>query len=217
VTAPLAATFHCPPGTKMILELTGLEEKLATACVGHVRGRFVVVQMPGLAETGRDALYQTLYPDNEVIVRYLHEGTVVGFSARVIKWIQVPFPLVFLTYPTRLESHDLRKHRRVTCCLPGLARIGEASLPGMILDLSLSGCQLSVMRDAKAPGLDIDDVVTLSCGLFSHEAKDHLACSVKRVALSGNRLEIGLKFREVPPPIRDALDLYLQTALSVLG
>ncbi len=212
MTAPLAAGFHCPPGTKMLLEVAGYDEKLPTVCVGHVRGRFVIVQMPGHAESGRDALFQMLAPDNATIVRYLHEGTVVGFPARIIKWIQLPFPLLFLTYPARLESHDLRKHRRISCCLPGRARIRDAAAAGMILDLSLSGCQFSVLRDEQVPAVDIDDRVGLSCALFGD-----LACSVKRVALSGNRLEIGLKFQDMPETTRASLDAYLQTALSVLG
>lgn len=218
MTAPLAAGFHCPPGTKMLLEVPGYEDKLATACVGHVRGRFVAVQMPGHADSGRDALYQMLAPDNDAIVRYLHEGTVTGFSARVIKWIQVPFPLVFLTYPARLESHDLRRHPRVSCCLPGAAGIGGVAVSGMILDLSLSGCQFSVLRgeDENVRAVDIDDRLGLSCALFGTTSPE-LACSVKRVALSGRRLEIGLKFLDMPAPIRDALALYLQTALSVLA
>ncbi|EHJ49417.1 type IV pilus assembly PilZ [Solidesulfovibrio carbinoliphilus subsp. oakridgensis] len=216
MTAPLAAGFHCPPGTKMLLEVAGYGDKLATACVGHARGRFVVVQMPGQADSGRDALYQMLAPDNAAIVRYLHEGTVVGFSARIIKWIQVPFPLVFLTYPARLESHDLRRHPRVSCCLPGKAGLGGAAVAGMILDLSLSGCQFSVLHDEKTPAVAIDDKVGLSCALFGAPSPE-LSCSVKRVALSGRRLEIGLKFLDVPAQTRDALTLYLQTALSVLG
>jgi hypothetical protein len=209
--------FLCPPGTRMLLEVTGLPEKLTTSCVGHVRGRFVVAQMPLVPESGRDALYQMLYPDNGVISRFLHEGTVVGFSARLIKTIQIPFPLIFLTYPKRVESHDLRKHRRVICCLPGHTTIGETLFSGMITDLSLSGCQFSVAFDEMPPGVAIDDIVELRCELFGQNGQGRLACSVKRVALSGKRLEVGLKFRKMPPEMLQRLNDYLQDALSLLG
>ena len=209
--------LHCPPGTRMILDVRGMPDKLITACVGHARKRFVVVQMPALPEAGRDAFYQMLYPDNEVIVRFLYEGTVVGFSARLIKCIQIPFPLVFLTYQKKLESHDLRKHRRVPCCIPGQGVLGTEALPGMITDLSLSGCQFSAAFDGPQPTLAIDDTMDLRCELFGRDAQGHLACSVKRVSLSSKRLEIGLKFREVPPQTQDALRGYLQEALSILG
>jgi hypothetical protein len=209
--------FHCPPGTRMVLDVTGLDEKLTTACVGHVRGRFVILQMPALPEIGRETLYQLLYPDNGVIARFLLDGTVVGFSARLIKHIQIPFPLLFITYPKKLESHDLRKHRRVACCIPSQARIKDAPLLGMIVDMSFSGCQFSATFEAQAPEVGIDDMVELHCELFGPKDQGTLPCAVKRVSLSGNRLEIGLKFRTMPPQIQDALDEYLQDALSVLS
>ncbi len=216
MTSSSSFHFRCPPGTRMVLEVTGLLEKLATTCVGHVRGRFIIVQMPALPETAREAVFQRLYPDNETIVRFLHEGTVVGFSARLIKWIQIPFPLIFLTYPLRLESHDLRKHRRVPCCIPGQAIAQDEPLPGMILDLSLSGCQFSTTFADTPPSVELDDALELHCELFGPPDTGRLACVVKRVARSGNRLEIGLKFREVPEGIKPALGGYLHEALAVL-
>jgi hypothetical protein len=201
----------------MVLDVTGLAEKLTTACVGHVRGRFVIVQMPALPEVGRESLYQSLYPDNGVIARFMHDGTVVGFSGRLIKHIQIPFPLLFITYPKKLESHDLRKHRRVACCIPGQTIINDAPLLGMIVDLSLSGCQFSTTFTEKAPEVGIDDMVALHCELFGPKEQGMLPCAVKRVSLSGKRLEIGLKFRPMPPQIQNALDEYLQDALSVLS
>lgn len=213
-----ATPLHCPPGTKMLLEVAGFEEKLHTHCVGHVRGRFVIAQMPLLAEAGRDALYQLLYPDAAVIARYLHEGTVVGFSAQVIKWIQVPFPLLFLSYPARLESYDLRRHKRIACCIPGRARLGAAETPGMLLDLSLSGCQFSaaLALATPPPAVQVDDMVALQSSLFGASAASGIPCQVMRVATTGHRLEIGLKFHDLPLEAKDAVNGYLQAALSVL-
>jgi hypothetical protein len=217
VSGPDLNQFHCPPGTKIIMELSGLPDKLTSACVGHVRGRFVVTQFPVVPETGRDALYQLLYPDNAAIVRYLHDGAVVGFSARVIRCIQIPFPLIFLSYPKKLESHDLRRHPRVACCLPGQASLAGSQLPGMVLDLSHSGCMFSATFPDTPPNVAIDDEVFLHCDLFGHSPDAALPGVVKRVALSGRRLELGLKFRKMPPPTEQAISTYLDQALSVLG
>ena len=40
---------------------------------------------------------------------------------------------------------------------------------------------------------------------------------VMRVAVAGRRVEIGLKFRDIPRETRDALFAYLEGALSILG
>lgn len=201
----------------MVLELTGMADKLITACVGHARKRFVIVQMPVMTDAGRETLYQLLYPDNTVIVRYLHAGTVVGFSAKIIKTIQIPFPLIFLTFPKRLESHDLRKHPRISCCIPGKLVTAKATFPGMILDLSTSGCQFSATSESGTPDVAVDDAATLHCDLFD-PSEEHLAPSVvKRVSRCGQRLELGLKFHDLPYAIRRALNNYLHEAISVLG
>ncbi|MGE4538857.1 MAG: flagellar brake protein [Desulfovibrio sp.] len=217
MSVPGAFSLHCPPGTKVLLEIAGLEEKLATTCVGHQRGRFVIVQMPSITETSRDGLYPMLYPDNTVIARYLHEGSVVGFSSRLIKYIQIPFPLIFLTYPTNLESRDLRKHKRIACCLPGYMKHGDVTVAGLLRDVSISGCQFSFPREAAAQQPAIDALVELSCELIGSNAKATLPCAVKRVLPSARRVDLGLKFREVPSDIREALADYLDTALHVLG
>ena len=133
----------CPPGTRMLLEVAGFQDKLASICVGHIRPRFVVTTAPIVPEHNREAVHQMLYPDNTVIVRFLLEGTVMGFSAKIIRSLQVPFPLLFFTYPTRLECLDLRRHRRVPCCIPAETEVGTNATPGMIVDLSLTGCQFS--------------------------------------------------------------------------
>lgn len=217
MTTPTVPSLHCPPGTKMILEVAGIEDKLQSLCVGYLRSRCVITQMPLLAEANREALYQLLYPDAGVIARYLHEGTVIGFSAKIIKWIQVPFPLIFLTYPPRLESMDLRRHKRISCCFLGQARLGEASFTGMVLDLSLSGCQFSTIVDGVAPVIHVDDVMELRCELFGAAPASTIPCAVMRVSTAGRRLEVGLKFRTLPPAASDALGAYLEAALSVLG
>ena len=136
----------CPPGTKMLLEVAGIPEKLATTCVGYAKGRFVVTHIPLVPENNREALHQMFYPDNTVIVRFLYEGTVMGFSTSLIKAVQIPFPLLFLGYPSRLESHDLRRHRRIACCIPAETELGASRAQGMTAALKICRTELHLDR-----------------------------------------------------------------------
>lgn len=211
------APFLCPPGTKMLLEVAGLSGKLATGCVGYARGRFVVTHMPVVPENSREALHQMLYPDNGIIARFLLEGTVMGFSASIIRAIQIPFPLLFLTYPEKLETLDLRRHQRVPCCIPATADLGRQAVPGMIVDLSLTGCQFSAVPQAEQPlQPQVDEQICLHCKLFGQGEDARLPGMIKRVAMSERRLQLGLKFQDVSQETVQAIDSYLQNALLVL-
>jgi len=207
----------CPPGTKMLLEVRGLPGKLATVCVGHAKGRFVVTNMPAVPENTREAVHQLLYPDNGIIARFLLEGTVMGFSASIIRTVQIPFPLLFFTYPTRMESLDLRRHRRIPCCIPAVTTLGGSQAQGMIVDLSLTGCQFSaILQTTPPPELHIDDQLELQCELFSCGEPARLPAVVKRVGVSEKRVELGLKFKEIAEETRTAIAGYLHNALLVL-
>lgn len=210
----------CPPGTKMLLEVTGFPDKLATICVGHVRPRFVVTTMPVVPENNHDAVHQMLYPDNTIIVRFLLDGTVMGFSAKIIRPLQIPFPLLFFSYPSRLECHDLRRHRRVPCLIPAETELGKAAILGMIVDLSLTGCQFATslaLGETPPPAVNIDDTLVLRCGLFGSSGNSELPCSVKRVDVTTKRMDIGLKFTGISQDLHKSLDTYLHHALAVLG
>ena len=87
----------------------------------------------------------------------------------------------------------------------------------MVLDLSHSGCLFSTTVPETPPVVSIDDSVELRCGLFGTNGAATLGGIVKRVALSGRRLELGLKFRQMPPPTQEAISAYLDQALSILG
>lgn len=208
----------CPPGTKILLEIGGTPDKLATTCVGFSRGRFVVTNMPVVPEHNREALHQMLYPDNTVIARFLHEGTVMGFSTTLIKAVSIPFPLLFLAYPARLEFHDLRRHPRVPCCIPASVNLEDGQVQGMITDLSRTGCQFTASRDAAGqPKPRVDERIILNCALFGSSHQAELPAAVKRMTISERHLNLGLKFTSLPAETQSVLEGFLHHALSVLA
>jgi len=143
----------------------------------------------------------------------------MGFTAKIIRPLQVPFPLLFISYPTRLECHDLRRHRRVPCCIPAETDLGNALTLGMIVDLSLTGCQFAASlstHETPPPSVNIDDALILRCGLFGCNGQGQLPCTVKRVDISEKRLDIGLKFAGISKETHASLGTYIHHALSVL-
>ncbi|KUG29429.1 hypothetical protein ASZ90_000676 [hydrocarbon metagenome] len=206
-----------PVGAKLSLEILGIDEKLSSALIGYVRGKYLVVQLPTLVESGRDLLFQYLYSGNPVTVRYLKSGAVFGFRCEIVKYLFSPFPLLFLTFPLRVESYNLRRHKRIPCLLPVSAMIKEATYSGLMTDLSLSGCGvgLTIMRKYQ-PSIGVDDTVLLTCPVFGDQGQDNLRCLIRRAASDVGKLELGLKFAELPEASRQGILSYIQSASAIL-
>ncbi len=206
-----------PVGAKLALDISGVDVKLASALVGYSKGKYVVTQLPSLVESSKDMLFQYLYSGNTVIVRYLHSGAVFGFRCVIIKYLFSPFPLFFLTFPEKVESYNLRRHKRIPCLLPVSAHIDATSISGLMTDLSLSGCgvTLTLMRKYQ-PAVAIDDEVQVACSLFGEDGQDSLNCQIKRVASDSGRIELGLKFTALPETTRKEIISYLQSASAIL-
>lgn len=214
---PATADFDMSVGIKLSMEVRGIDEKLVSPLVGFSRGKYVVTQLPSLAESNKEVLFQHLYAGNPVTVRYLEAGAVFGFRSEIIKYLFSPFPLLFLTFPVRVESFNLRRHKRISCLLPVSARIGEADYSGLMTDLSLSGCRvgLTIMRKYQ-PTIGVDDEVLLTCPLFGQNGDSTLRCQIKRAASDVGKLDLGLKFTDVPDTSRQGILSYIQSAAVIL-
>ncbi len=200
-------------GAKLALDINGLDAKLTSALVGYSKAKYVVTHVPSLMEGNKDLLFQHLYSGNDVTVRYLHSGVIFGFRCAVIKYLFSPFPLLFLTFPEKVESYNLRRHKRIPCLLPAVVRVGETSVKGLVTDLSLSGCEvvLSLARECH-PCFAIDDEVHVACPLFGDDAQDSLTCRIKRAASDTGKIEFGLKFSFLSDAARQTILGYIQSA-----
>ncbi|MBF0481236.1 MAG: flagellar brake protein [Desulfovibrionaceae bacterium] len=184
-------------GAKLLLEIQGVNAKLNSSFVGLVKNKFLITQMPVLVDFEKEQLLQHLYPENKTTVRYLNMGTVLGFQSQIIKYIMVPFPMLFLTYPRKVESLNLRKHRRIRCVFPAVANFDSKQLEVIIVDLSDGGCGLFLRSDQKDTlKVDYDDIVKVQCPALGHGPDNPMDCVVKRFIGSGKGMELGLKFSD---------------------
>jgi len=184
-------------GAKMLLEIQGVNAKLNSSFVGLVKNKFLITQMPVLVDYEKEQVLQHLYPENKTTVRYLNMGTVLGFQSQIIKYIMVPYPMLFLTYPRKVESLNLRKHKRIRCVFPAVAMFGAKELEVIIVDLSDGGCGLFLRNDQKDTlKVDYDDLVKVQCPALGHGPDNPMDCVVKRFTGNGKGMELGLKFAD---------------------
>ncbi len=124
-----------------------------------------------------------LKPGDEIVIRTLQAGRVLGFSTVVREVVQEPAPLVFVEAPQQLEVHNLRKADRMDVFLPTDIRYKAGKpnaedvlmLRGNLVDVSAGGCRIFTKRQ-----IPLTTVVNVS---FTLPGERHT------LSLSGNVLE----------------------------
>lgn len=101
-------------GTRLQVQLSGMEGQFRSNLVGMEPERYLIVQVPMM--TG---ILNKLQEGNRATVRYLYSGYIYGFSSTVMHFSTKPAPLLFLAYPKTVEIIELRKSKRVDCFFPG--------------------------------------------------------------------------------------------------
>lgn len=138
------------------------------------------------------------------IVRYMHQGRMVGFRSEVISTHQAPFPFLLLSYPANRDEVALRKHCRIATNEPLVLTRVHDGLPtprsetpdrigGLLRDLSAAGCCISLQRPAQDffPGMCIRmEFEVVGIGHVSN-----LAGMVRSIAPAGDVTELGVEFR----------------------
>lgn len=208
--------FEIRPGLQLILSITGFDERVRTAFVGHERGRYFLMRLPSAATQGLPGLYDYLYQGNTATVSYLHSGNIWGFSTRIQSYALRPYPLLFTDFPSRIDSHNLRKESRIECLFPVQIQAGALRGQAMLLDISRNGCRLACESSDPAARLAVGDTVELECAIFGAAGGQRLGCQVRGVQGSGGRATLGLAFTAVPEAVGRSIDGYLRTVAGLL-
>lgn len=213
----ILSVFNADVGAKMSMELDGLDYKLASSVVGFVKGKFLVTSIPLASGVNRQQLLQHLYNGNGVTVRYLRDGSVMGFKSVILQVLFSPFPLLFLEYPLRVESVNLRKFPRINCFFPAMAHIKEERRASFISNVSQAGCCLFIDRTVATSGLlDIDDHFGVECPTL-FEVETAVRCKVQRLGKQRDNVELGAKFMDMTPDIKAKLDVFIRQAVSFVS
>jgi hypothetical protein len=125
-----------------LLAMETLKSKWTTTVVGSRVGRYVILEVPKV-----NSLPVLFEDDSPWSVNYIRHGRVFNFQSRVLASIARPFPLVFLSWPAKVEVANLRNEKRYPVNIPFIVERagddeGEAGpfrAKGLLLDLSWGG------------------------------------------------------------------------------
>lgn len=203
------------PGLKVSLELAGLEDKAPTVIIGGLPGKYIMLRHPVVLPNDKSLWNEYLYSGNSATVRYIFDGAASGFKTEIVKQINSPDKIIFLKYPKRIETYNLRRHKRVSCYLDATVNYNSFDIHAMIEDLSTSGCALSYLIKNDTPVPDIGDKINLSCPYFTEEFKTFLKCKVQRTTKDTHKINLGLTFNKPEPELLIKIQDYITNVIQL--
>jgi len=179
-------------GVPVKVELEGIEIPLQSVIVGLETDRYIIIKAPEPFQR----VEHKFFKGNELIVRYISNGTVYAFQTKLMESITKPLALLFIEYPRIIQHHELREQRRLSCHVPARVILGEVENIGCILDLAVSGCRC-LIQASKNPGFipcDLDSSLTLKCIFPGSREMVTLNGTIKNLKRTKKEIDLGINF-----------------------
>lgn len=140
------------PGMPLDLQVVSpnATKRVRTEFIGMDGVRSLILRFPDEGKWGN--LRDAIYPDNSMVVRYILEdetGEIIAFKVKITLVLSKPGNYVFTTFPLSIQSHGLRAEQRSQTSVPVRILNPADDRPlnnGLIVDLSSSGCRISVKK-----------------------------------------------------------------------
>jgi HD-GYP domain-containing protein (c-di-GMP phosphodiesterase class II) len=194
--------FSMEIGSTIQVQLSEKSRRVNAKFIGMDPGAYIIVSLPKIEE-----LKEQLFREKKIVLRYMTGGTIFGFESNVIALNLQPARLLFLTYPRRIQSCEIRKHSRFDCIYHSRIILSGVNYEGMITNISMGGCQFIMDRldEHGAFALKAGDSVNLSFQAPEGRPIESLSGEVRNIKSSDNRVEIGIRFLDLQDDVKDVL------------
>lgn len=182
-------------GASVLMESNGALDRIKCHAVGFLKEEYVVLRVPLIPGI------RSRVPDGAMLTfRYLRRGKLVSFRGVVKSYMATPYSLLFVTYPKRLEIHELRREQRFVCNFPALVVAFEQEFNGLLLDLSSGGCRFFFDDQHAAPPRNLRKGLWLK-GAFRPPNAESLPFRGQIVSLEGysSSHTVNLRFAKGAP------------------
>ena len=149
-------------GINLQVEIHDVMFRIPATIVGFISDQCILITIP-FAERKRVA--SKIYAGSKIVVRYVHEGSVFGFESQFLGDITTPVALQIIAWPLFVAHRGLRSNKRVDCFLPGQLTVPELTYPGVVLNISETGCLFSIDGHGPSVQAQIGDIFDLQTQL----------------------------------------------------
>jgi hypothetical protein len=185
-------------GTKLLIEVESDGTRFISFLVGYSKDKFILITTPS-----SDNLFSarpTLFADYKINVRYIEDGRAFGFQAKLLKTIEEPTRLMFLSYPTHIEDRELRAGKRATCALPAESSMMGLVCKAVIVDINQLGLRFHVKEADFTLSLDPSSVgqeCTLRFFLPGESDQKEILGEIRNYEHNNQHLAFGIKFTKI--------------------
>jgi len=179
-------------GTPVKIEVQDIELPLQSSIVGLEAEKYIIIKAPEPFKR----IQHKLYPGNELIIRYISNGTVFAFQTKMIETITSPIPLLFINYPQIIQQHELRGQKRVNCQIPARIVSHDLENVGCIIDMASSGCRCIIQTKKNSPLIkfDLENELVLKCIFPGSKELVALPGIIKNVKRTAHEYDLGVYF-----------------------
>jgi hypothetical protein len=198
-------------GTQVRIEIGGVATRLKGILVGIEEGDYLLIKIHNAIFAG---IEDRLFKGNQIIVRYIDDGTVSGFSSKLIKATLTPIKLLYIEHPKTIENFDLRSQERVDCYLPASIAIGDEEHQGAILDISERGCCYLIRprTGERLLSVQIGEHITMRCQFPGLEGEQRISGNVRNFSMDRQETALRIEFHEINPELQHAIAHYISAA-----
>ena len=193
-------------GTQLKVEVAGFEGRFKCNLVGLKPNKHIIIDAPP------QNVSRQLQEGTNAIIRYLYFGNIFGFKSKTLKYLSAPYDLLFLTYPDKVESHNLRKNARIQCYIPATTYIQDVEVRGVIVDISVSGCQyvVNMSKFDLSDLVKINSTINLAYPFFGATGLLTVQATILHINCNEGNLFLGMKFEDLDPEIYQSLENYIE-------
>jgi len=185
-------------GTALSLQENEHDEALAGELIGMQVGSYLIVRV-----SESHAARAMPRADAPLRVKYLCSSEIFGFETLTILALERPERLLFLAYPTQVESFNVRSQARVECFLPVRLHWRDRVLPAMIVNVNFQGC-LCALGECLSPAPTAHDPVAIELTIAG-EATASIRGEARSVRIQPDKTELGIHYVRLDPFAQSAL------------
>ncbi len=180
-------------GIRLLVDFDNLDVTFRSMLVGIEHGKYLLLKTPG-PFSGED---RDLLKADGLTIKTLYKGTIYAFRTRVLGVISKPSKLMFIEYPTRIEHHELRSHKRFKCSIVAEVEVDGKERGGIIENISKGGCRCVIeIFPADQRGLNdrLNDTIAFRCRFPGSEGETGFLGEVKNATQKSGEMAVGIQF-----------------------